>query len=151
MIHEHSIGTPFEIRFAPTLEEASTARQSARAFLDHRSIDAAVAGDIELIVSELASNAVEQRPDAPVRLTIALIGSGVLVTVSNESRGDIPIAEWRPSGDVVDGGTGLPDRGWGLGIVEALTDGLWCDEVDGWTSVACLRRFEPSPPSRWPA
>ena len=141
MIHEHDIGTPFEINFAPTLQEVSRARQSARAFLDDRAIESAVAGDVELIVSELASNAVEQEPGAPVRLTIALIGSGVLVTVSNQSTGAIPLTEWRPDGTPVAGGRDLPERGWGLGIVEALTDGLWCDEVDGWTSVACLRRF----------
>ncbi len=142
MIHEHAIGTPFEIRFTPTLEEASRARQSARAFLNDRSVGAAVAGDVELIVSELASNAVEQHPEAPVRLTIALTGNGVLVTVANEASGDVPIDEWRPDGGPIGGGRGLPERGWGLGIVEALTDGLWCDEADGWTSVACLRRFE---------
>jgi anti-sigma regulatory factor (Ser/Thr protein kinase) len=147
VLYHHAIGNQFELRFEPSHAAASEARHAARAHLDGLPLATPVVADIELVVSELISNAVEQGPTDPIHLTLAVTAVGVMVTVTNRTTGpslaDRP--DWGPAGGRHGGD--LAERGWGLGIVEALTDGLWIDDVDGWTSVRCFRRLDS--PSRW--
>lgn len=143
MLYDHEIGLPFELDFNAYPAEASRARQAARAYLDEERVPPDVAADLELVVSELAANAVDQRPDEHVRLTVTIRPDGVQVRVTNAVTDQgRPVDEWRRSPGNVDGGP--RERGWGLEIVEALTDTLSCEDADGWTSVVCFRRFEPS-------
>lgn len=141
MLYDRTIETRFELDFDPTSESASLARQSARSFLDRAGIPSTVIADLELIVAELASNAVEQQPTEPIRLVVDLSDAGVHVSVANQIAGggrtDGDADPW-PAATAVP----LQERGWGLGIVRALTDGFWVNEANGWTLVSCLRRHD---------
>lgn len=143
MPYDRPIGTQFDLEFEPTHAAASRARHTARDHLEGLSLPSRVVADLELVIAELASNAVEQEPDAPVRLTIAITAAGVVVTVTNEAVYTAFEYRSRQDNDVAHDSEAPAERGWGLGIVEALTDELWVDNADGWTSVSCLRRLEP--------
>lgn len=142
MLFDRAIDSQFELEFEPTSAAASAARQAARRHLDGLPVPGRVAADAELIVSELTTNAVEQCPAAPIRLAMVLTEAGLSVTVANETTAVSPAdrSAWTTDTDRSDGT--LAERGWGLGIVEALTDGLWVDDADGWTSVGCLCRLD---------
>lgn len=145
MLYDRTIETRFEFDFDPTSASASLARQSARSFLDRSGLPSSVVADLELIVAELASNAVEQQPTEPIRLVVDLSDAGVHVSVANE------IVNGEPTDPVPEPWLAtsvtqpLQERGWGLGIVRALTDGFWVNEANGWTLVSCLRRHEAGP------
>jgi anti-sigma regulatory factor (Ser/Thr protein kinase) len=142
VLYDRTIETRFELDFDPTSESASLARQSARSFLDRAGIPSTVIADLELIVAELASNAVEQQPTEPIRLVVDLSDAGVHVSVANQiadgDRTDRDADPW-PAATAV---PPFQERGWGLGIVRALTDGFWVNEANGWTLVSCLRRHD---------
>ena len=112
----------------------------------HRSEPRATASQrcdmIELVIAELASNAVEQRPSSTVKLDLAVTESEVVLSVANRATGEtLPQV---PDSSARDDGV-LADRGRGLAIVAALTDEMWVDSDGDWTSVSCLRRLPPSP------
>ena len=140
MSYDRTIVDSHQLRFEPTHAAASRARQDLRRWLDTTGVPAPVATDMELIVSELTSNAVAQDPPAPIRLEVAVSRDAIRVTVANRPTSDRPPTTDRgpkPAHDV------LADGGRGLSIVEALTDEMRVETADGWTSVTCLRRFEP--------
>lgn len=142
MLYDRTIETRFELDFDPTSESASLARQSARSFLDRTGMPPAVIADLELVVAELVSNAVEQQPAEPIRLVVDLSDAGVHVSVANQIAGG---GRTGGDADVWPAATPAPapqERGWGLGIVRALTDGFWVNEANGWTLVSCLRRYD---------
>lgn len=126
----------FDVEFEPTHEGASRARREARGALDAAGVPSDIANDLELIVAELASNAVEQCPTERVKLDLVVVDGSILLTVANrqapERAGAALPLESRLQGQ-------LPDRGRGLAIVEALADEVWIDTSEGWTSVRCAR------------
>jgi anti-sigma regulatory factor (Ser/Thr protein kinase) len=142
MSYDRPIGTRYDLEFEPTHAAASRARRTARDHLDGSSLIAEVVADLELVIAELASNAVEQEPIAPVRLTIVITAAEAIVTVANESTGTMLEHRSAPGDEIGAEGEALAERGWGLGIVQAVVDELWVDNTDGWTSVSCLRRLE---------
>ena len=140
MLHERSTGGILEVRFDPTHWAASAARRQARTMLDAFGIPPDVAGDVELIIAELATNAVEQEPGAPVRLELTATGQAVMVAVTNRTKGH-HLPERPRDAAAFRGDDGLAERGWGLTIVEALGDELSIDGDDGLTTVRVLRRY----------
>ncbi|MEM7349210.1 MAG: ATP-binding protein [Acidobacteriota bacterium] len=141
MLYDHPIRLPFELEFDASSAGASRARQAARIYLDQERISSKTAADLELVVSELAANAVQQQPDEPVRLTVTVQLDGVQIRVTNAATShSLPVTTWRRSKDEVTNET--RERGWGLEIVESLTDSLICENAEGWTSVVCFRRFD---------
>ena len=139
MRDDQTITRHVEIEFEPTVVAAAAARREARSRLDDAGVGSSLAADLELVISELTTNAVEQRPSAPVRLELAITDADVVVTVTNEATGTVPEL---PRGTDHDDRIhhALNDRGWGLGIVEALTDELWLGGDAARTSISCRRR-----------
>ena len=133
----------FDFQFEPTHAEASRVRQEASRLLDAAGIPPATIADVELVLAELTSNAVEQEPNLPVRLEVAVADGAVHLTVANQSTGE-PQVELAASPDGGADSDVLADRGRGLMIVRALTDELWVDRDTGWTSISCLLRFDQS-------
>lgn len=141
MPYDRSIGSAFDFQFTPSHEDASRVRQAARRFLDASGVSSAVAADVELIIAELVTNAVEQEPTMPVRLDVAIADGAIYVSVANRSVDDSAIDLPGSTGGTIDG---VLDRGRGLQIVSALADGVWVHADGEWTSVSCLKRFDQS-------
>ena len=99
-----------------------------------------VAADIELVISELTSNAVEQDPTSLVWLSVAIADGAVYLTVANQSTGEL-LSDPPDQPQQGEPSTGLDEGGRGLPIVQALVDGMWIRSDTEWTSVSCLRRF----------
>ncbi|MEL7208776.1 MAG: ATP-binding protein, partial [Actinomycetota bacterium] len=137
-------GDAHHLQLEPTEVAASTARQEIRGILDGAGVSPATAADIELVVAELLTNAVEQEPDQPVEVRLALTDRSVSLSVANRIREPAslppPEAAAEPVGE-------LADRGWGLQIVAALTDGLWFDNDHEWTRVTCICRLDRAGPA----
>lgn len=139
---DRSLGSAFDYQFTPSHEDASHVRQEARRFLDVSGVPSPVAADVELIIAELLTNAVEQEPTKPVRLDVAIVDGAIYVSVANRSVDDSAIDLPGSTGGTIDGV--LADRGRGLQIVSALADGVWVHGDGEWTSVNCLKRFDQS-------
>jgi len=101
-----------------------------------------VAVDVELIIAELVTNAVEQEPTMPVRLDVVIADGAIYVSVANRSVDDSAIELPGSADGSIDGV--LADRGRGLQIVSALADGVWVHGDGEWTSVRCLKWFDQS-------
>jgi anti-sigma regulatory factor (Ser/Thr protein kinase) len=87
----------------------------ARGVLDDLAgIEPSKLADAKLLVSELVSNSVKYGGDGPVRLVVRSEDSGRLrIEVVDRGVGFVPKARDRPSTEV---------GGWGLHLVETLTD-----------------------------
>ncbi len=128
--------------FEPTHAAASDARRQARSTLDQAGVPIATAADLELIIAELCSNAVDQEPDQPIHLALTIASTIVLLTVSNRiGLRTEPIANEVPDQHT----TRLSERGRGLSIVTALADCFEIERAAGWTSVHCFRRIAARP------
>lgn len=136
-------GAHLECELEPSRAAASKARQDARRLLDNCGVASTIAEDLELVLAELLTNAVEQEPDRPIRLAITVGLDAVHLSVTNRVGGDqAPTLPLRGSHrQPVDQ---LVERGWGLHIVDALTDDLWFRGDNEWTTVLCLRRLHQS-------
>lgn len=98
------------------LPRTARAPGQARAALGSlAAIDPSLLGNAKLLVSELVTNSVKYGGDGPVRLIVRAEDSGRLrIEVVDRGRGFVPVARDRPATDV---------GGWGLHLVETLTDG----------------------------
>jgi anti-sigma regulatory factor (Ser/Thr protein kinase) len=99
-------------------------------------LDGELVDRIELVVSELASNAVQASPGRPYQVEARMDGDGFVVSVTNRSSGaDIPAHEaWVPAEP-------LASRGRGLGIVDHLSAEMSIDV--GYSSVRVTARLTP--------
>lgn len=77
-----------------------------------------VVADAELVLSELASNAVEASPHTNYRVFVELADDTLLVAVTNNSKAALPAEADRIPEDV------LAPQGRGLMIVHALSDSV---------------------------
>ena len=137
MSNTQPIEIRIELEFEPTHAEASKARQAVGDHLRQLSVAPEVVADVELVVAELAANAVEQQPELPIKLTIKESQSHLAITVSNASTGIGTLDDGSSPGDDGSAG-GLAERGWGLNIIQTITDAVSVINADGWTSVRCL-------------
>jgi anti-sigma regulatory factor (Ser/Thr protein kinase) len=103
-------------RYAGTPSTLRTARSDAVRWLADNGSDGGLQSDVALVVSELASNAIEADPGEPYEVALALDDEAVDVAVASScpAGGPGPPSTWhRP-----DGRSG---RGRGLTIVAALS------------------------------
>jgi anti-sigma regulatory factor (Ser/Thr protein kinase) len=102
----------------PDMSNVGTARRFVRTNLDQQAGSDVVA-DLQIIASELVTNAIEHGPHAPVRITVRVHGREVSVTVTSagSAQSIAPTEAWQISD---------PDdlAGRGLGIVRALSDAV---------------------------
>lgn len=111
------------------LGEAATLRTARRDVVDFLLECGANGPTVErasLIVSELASNAIQAAPGVPYELHLRIVDpNAASLAIKNRTNGGFPPAQqtWRP----VDG---LAVRGRGLSIVDSLSDEVNV-EVDG--------------------
>jgi len=117
------------------------ARNDLTAWLEASSISPAPVSDVELIVSELVSNAVDAAPGREVTLAARLHSAvdRLEVSVSNDGSADQigDPSEWAP--DEV-----LAKRGRGLMIVAALSDEVQVTEQDERVTVTAVISTRPS-------
>lgn len=113
------------------------ARQAFDAWLRTTTTDPELLQDMSIVVSELASNAVEgadhDRPDAEVHAQIE--GGVIEIVVSNRTPPDVTDVRRWDLDDTLRGG------GRGLMIVRAYTDSLSVESTGDAVSVRCTRRL----------
>lgn len=145
MLYDGPVGETFDVQFEPTHAAASETRQLVGRRLDEAGIPAVIAADVELVIAELLSNAVEQEPSEPIRLEAAIADDAIYLSVSNRVTGGGATSVHLPTnGEDLPAPSGeLAEDGRGLYIIRALTDRLWFEGDDDWTTVSCLRRFSP--------
>lgn len=118
-----------------------SARQAFDTWLRQVATDAELLEDMSVVVSELASNALDgghpTEPDAEIR---AEVDADLLhLVVSNRlPDGMADIRHWDLDDPLRGGGRGLM-------IVRAYTDSLSVDSTGGTVSVRCTRRLDPAP------
>jgi len=135
----------FDLQFEPDHAAASEARHEARHLLAQARVPPLVVSDLELIMSELISNAVEQQPKLPVRLAVSITHYAVHLTVTNSTNGSTGVSTALI--EAIGNGPGhdpLAERGRGLAIVKALAADLQIVGDREWTSIKCLVRFDRS-------
>lgn len=113
--------------------EVASARRFVRRVLDG-DVDPAVVGDLQLITSELFTNAVEHGAHGEVELSVECDGGTAEVTVRSIGPADVgPAVDWEiAEADSV--------TGRGLGIVRRLADELIVERNDGAFVVTARRR-----------
>ncbi len=122
-----------DLRFEPDHVAASQARKQVRSFLEAFHVPSQLTADVELVVAELAANAVEHGAGGLIELEVLLSGPDVFLTVTNARHSDEPIV--LPARSDAEP---LADRGRGLAIVDALVSGMWVHGDQGCTSVSCM-------------
>ncbi len=117
------------------VSEVSTARRFVRRELVDRA-DPDVLGDLQLIASELFTNAVEHGTDTEVEVVVEVDDGDVDVTVRSGGPADVgPAADW-----VVADAASITGRG--LGIVRELADELIVERADDAFVVTARRRAQ---------
>lgn len=138
MLYDRPTGDTLSLDFPPLHEEASRVRRSVMAELVGRGLGSELIADVELIIAELTSNAVDQQPDGDVKLKVIVGEDLVAISIANRCGQGRELRLDHGPGDEPDP---LADRGRGLAIVEALADELSAENVDGWMTLTCVRRF----------
>jgi anti-sigma regulatory factor (Ser/Thr protein kinase) len=123
------------LRLRADTADVPHARHEVATFLADRGVSSSVVDDIELVTSELVTNAVVHGRRGTIGVEVDAEGE-IVVTVSNRgpSQAIPPIAEWRP-------GPPQARSGRGLGIVRRLCDAVAVLEIDDTTVVVCRRRL----------
>jgi anti-sigma regulatory factor (Ser/Thr protein kinase) len=112
---------PATLELAPTVRAPRLARAFVADTLAAWAVDAEDGEAVELVVSELVTNAVLHAPDSPtVTLKLSMTRGAVRVMVSDRHRGQPSRADLDP----------WSERGRGVGIVEALSN-RWGTEPNG--------------------
>lgn len=121
----------------PSFEEVGTARRFVRRELASASSD--LSGDMQLIVSELVSNAIEHGASEQVAVELSVSKTKVLLSV--ESHGFVdqlpPLEQWALArADEV--------SGRGLGIVRDLADSVQVVRGNSSITITVQRRYSPA-------
>lgn len=123
----------FRMKLAPSLADLAVARRFVRERLDGAPRE--VVSDLEIIVSELLTNAVEHGPPGPLGIELEQQASVVTLTVDSPNPGtDLADADTWSVADV-DQITGR-----GLGIVRRLADDVSVARTSNSLSIT-VRRF----------
>lgn len=143
-MHQDSATTRTQGAFAWTVEPGpgsiSAARQAFVTWLLRATSDDELVEDMSVVVSELASNALDGAgPDTGAEVRAQLDGEVIDLVVSNQLP-DEPeeIRRWDLDDPLRGGGRGLM-------IVRAYTDTLEVDSAGGTVSVHCTRRLATAP------
>lgn len=107
------------------------ARADVAEWLDARGADDDLRARVALVLSELASNAVQAAPGVPYNVRVATIDESVIVTVTSKSNNGRPPPRenWGPASLMAVSGRGLL-------IVDELSDDVVVDEpTDGTVAV----------------
>jgi anti-sigma regulatory factor (Ser/Thr protein kinase) len=115
--------------------DVSEARHAVASFLADHGVSSIVVDDMELVTSELVTNAVVHGRRGSIGLEVDTEGE-IVVTVSNVGPARLipPIDQWRAASP-------LAPSGRGLGIVRRLCDDVAVLEIDDTTVVVCRRRI----------
>lgn len=117
--------TPITLELTAEFDSVTQARHFARANLRTMGVGPAIAADLELVVSELVTNAVEHGAEGPVVLMLDC--SNGVATVTVRSRGPAqavgPSATW-----TIAEANSITGRG--LGIVRRLADDVEVSRTD---------------------
>lgn len=127
------------LEVAPNFSEVGTARRFVRSGLS--STAPVVADDMQLMVSELVSNAIEH--GAPDQVAVELIVTADEVVLSVQSSG---LAEQLPPTDLWTVASAADLSGRGLGIVRDLSDSVQVQLDENSLTVTVHRRLTPSAP-----
>jgi anti-sigma regulatory factor (Ser/Thr protein kinase) len=115
------VETPATLELAPTVRAPRLARAFVADTLAAWAVDAEDGEAVELVVSELVTNALLHAPDSPtITLRLAMTGAAVRLMVSDRHPGE-------PNRTDLDRWS---ERGRGVGIVEALSN-RWGTEPNG--------------------
>ncbi len=129
--------SPFEYRFTPTTAAIPLARHFLEDWLVRVPVARDEAGDLMLVASELAANAVRhasgQRGSVSLRAWVD--GPDLVLEVEDDGGNQPPLPD--RSGETPDP---LAERGRGLFLVRALVDELHSDVVEGRTITRVVRR-----------
>jgi anti-sigma regulatory factor (Ser/Thr protein kinase) len=104
--------------------------------MDRLGVTPDTADEILVAVTELATNAVEASPDGAAQVEAAASDGRVQIEIANDGppfSGGSSKAATEP--------TGLPERGRGLDIVDALVDAIHFGRVDGRTTIAITKAY----------
>jgi serine/threonine-protein kinase RsbW len=115
--------------------DVSDARHAVATFLAARGVSSMVVDDMELVTSELVTNAIVHGRRGSIGVEVDTEGE-IVVTVSNLGPAELipPIDEWRAVSP-------LASSGRGLGIVRRLCDDVAVLEIDDSTVIVCRRRL----------
>lgn len=119
----------------PHLDEVAVVRLTFGRWLAARGVGDRDRRDLELIVTELTTNAIEASP-APTAIEIAMEHEDNAVSISVANCGREPSA-FGPGTD----GDAMRERGRGLQIVRALTEGVRTSYDPPVTVVSCRRQL----------
>jgi anti-sigma regulatory factor (Ser/Thr protein kinase) len=135
MAEADPLTAPMQLRLAGSTATINTARCAADDWLAQRGAGDDLRYRVALVVSELASNAVQAAPSRPYELSMAATAAdSVTISVTNSDVNDAPPPKdhWGP-GDV------LAPRGRGLAIVDTLADEVIVDRSRGGTVTVVAR------------
>jgi serine/threonine-protein kinase RsbW len=123
-------------RFARQTQQLTAIRRFVRTWFEARDVDAAAIDDLELAVSELATNAIQHGSGDVIEIQLADERNQLIAVVAADSdRADRigDVASWRIA---------PPDavNGRGLGIVAAVMDSIEFSADDGRAVFRCRRR-----------
>ena len=120
------------------VDEVAFSRHAVADFLIDCEVPSVVVEDIELVASELITNAIIHPPTSAAEVVHVEVDVSdvVCIAVSNAgSAGEIPPVEhWRPAPT-------LAISGRGLGIVRRLCDTVSVQEINNRAVVSCQRRL----------
>ena len=118
-----STAATFHATIPSSHAELSALRHDLRAWLgDHEGSDIPSPVDIDVVVTELAANAIDHSAAGSVEVSVTLDDERARIRIANEAGGPTPVlsSEWAEAGE----------RGRGLRLVAALTTGLWLESDD---------------------
>lgn len=125
----------FEVRGRP--EEVSLARRAVARFLDGYDVPRSMIDDVQLVASELVTNALQHGGSGPIGIAVR-VQPYIDVTLSVENVGPVsaipPLPNWRPP-------VGLAPTGRGLSIVRRLSDDVVVRGDDEHAEVVCRRSW----------
>jgi anti-sigma regulatory factor (Ser/Thr protein kinase) len=115
--------------------DVSQARHAVAGYLAAHGVSSIVVDDMELVTSELVTNAVVHGRHGAIGVEVDA-ESEIVVTVSNlgPAQAIPPIDDWQAASP-------LAPSGRGLGIVRRLCDDVAVLEIDDTTVVVCRRRI----------
>lgn len=108
-------------------------RRSVRDFLGHHDVPDEVVDDVELAVSELATNVIRHTPSTSISLVAVCHDGDVII--------DVAAADGVPSLDHVELPPADQLTGRGLYVVDQVMDDVRTADVDGARVVRCRRRL----------